>query len=404
MPGDFISGQSDSTACRHCGATLAARLPSCPACGASQDDPPGWYTPAAAAAGAAGSANARLSAPRASLEPQLAAPAAWNTAAGIADDQFYAKHDPWREPNRHGKMWLAAGTLAVLVVAGWSGYLLLRPDVDGSHAVPKAASGTVTSQMTRPAPMMSRHPAIALAPSSVASTPSVAKEGGVARRSEPVPAVPKSVAVAVAPVEPKAPAHTAAPARSVEAMPTMPAMPTTPRPAAAVPKPEAPGLATQNRVDSRAKGPAPAVSRPLASSTPDAQRAAKSNADQTSREVAKNLQIARAMLARDDLSQARSRLAAVTAAQPKNRDAQSLAATLSAREQQRDVVLQAARDCESSGRWICAWHNAGNAMVLDAGSVDAKRILSHAMHEAEAAKTPAAAPVVAPPHSVPDHH
>jgi hypothetical protein len=114
--------------------------------------------------------------------------------------------------------------------------------------------------------------------------------------------------------------------------------------------------------------------------------------------------MARAMLARDDVSAARSHLATAIAAQPKNADALSLDETTSAREQQRDAVLQAARNCESSGRWICAWHNAGTAMVIDSGSADAKRILSHAMQEAEAARTPAPAAAVEPPQKLPYHH
>lgn len=114
--------------------------------------------------------------------------------------------------------------------------------------------------------------------------------------------------------------------------------------------------------------------------------------------------MAHAMLAKDNLTEARSRLTEVIAAQPTNRDAPGLEATLSEREQQRDAVLQAARNCEGGSRWICAWHNAGDAMVIDSGSVEAKRILSHAMHEAEAPKAPATAPVVEPLRELPYHH
>jgi hypothetical protein len=153
---------------------------------------------------------------------------------------------------------------------------------------------------------------------------------------------------------------------------------------------------------SKSREVAAAASRTSTSSPPPtvvAKRDAKTSAD-----VNRNLQMARAMLARDDVSAARSHLTTAIAAQPKNLDALSLDETTSAREQQRDAVLQAARNCESSGRWICAWHNAGTAMVIDSGSADAKRILSHAMQEAEAAKTPAPAPVVEPPQKLPYHH
>jgi hypothetical protein len=122
MLSDRSSDQYDSTQCRHCGVTLAARLLSCPSCGANQTDPLGFYPPPAA------SAKARLPAPQSSIKPQLAAPAAWKTAAGVADDQFYAKHDPWRTPNRHRWAWLVGALAALLLAAVWvAGYLVLTP-------------------------------------------------------------------------------------------------------------------------------------------------------------------------------------------------------------------------------------------------------------------------------------
>jgi hypothetical protein len=149
----------------------------------------------------------------------------------------------------------------------------------------------------------------------------------------------------------------------------------------------------------------------MAPSTPAAKRdakaaEAKAAADQSARDAAKNLQLARTLLAKDDLSGARSHLASALAAQPKNHDAQSLDSALSEREQQRDAALQLARNCESSARWICAWHNAGSAIVMDSGSPDAKRILSLAMHEAEAPKVGVSAPApdIVSPRDLPNHH
>ncbi|RFU45941.1 hypothetical protein [Paraburkholderia sp. DHOC27] len=171
--------------------------------------------------------------------------------------------------------------------------------------------------------------------------------------------------------------------------------------------------ATPPQAASKAKDTVPAATTRMASTTPppatakhDSKADAKPVSEQAAREASRNLQTAHAMLARDDISNARSHLTTALAAQPKNRDAQDMDATLTTREQQRDAILQAARNCESTGRWICAWHNAGSAMVIDSGSADAKRILSHAMQEAQAARTPAAPSALdlEPPHAVPDHH
>lgn len=673
MLSDFASGQDDSTQCRHCGVTVATHLLSCPSCGASRSDPLGWYPPMAA------SASARLPAPQASVQPQLAAPAAWNSAAGVADDEFYARHNPWREPKSSHKLWfmVAGGLLLVAGVAG--AYLLLRPE----RVVPKAAFGSVTTQQATPPVAMSSksavmagtaQPAVSMpsgpqagATSKVVAPPKLVEAGPANhKQGEPKQAELKSAeaapglsgsaaskpevqslavqtgpherATAPAPLVAKPAADTGGavggPAVSVQAgakssasgqtgvttgplvsnqlssvgkpsasnqagvangpllssqlsvvgkpsvsgqtgvatgasvsnqasiaakplvstQASVAVKPSVPTQASVAPgssvsvqvsaaaKPSAstqvgvangtsvsnqasvvakPSVSTQagvatatsgsNQVSAAAKpsvttqaavatrpsgsnqtnavarssvttqgaaatgpsvsnqasvtpkpsgsnqvsvvtGPSvsnqvsaatkPSASRqasvssnPIATNKPSAlplptapksreasttasrgsasslhptvvaKRDAQSSAEQTSHDVNRNLQLARAMLAKDDVSAARSHLTAAFAAQPKNQDAQSLDATMSAREQERDAVLQAARNCELSGRWICAWHNAGTAIVIDSGSVDAKRILSHAMQEAEDARAPAPAPVVQPPRKLlPYHH
>ena len=634
MLSDFASGQDDSTQCRHCGVTVATHLLSCPACGASRSDPLGWYPPMAT------SASARLPAPKASVQTQLAAPAAWNTAAGIADDKFYATHNPWREPKSSHKAWFmaAAGLLLVSVVTG--AYLLLRPE----RVVPKAAFGSVTTQQATtsaasssksavmagtgqpagslpsgqkagaapnvvappklveagpdnhklgdakeaglkpaetgsgesgsvaskpevqslaaqtgpqarviaPAPLVGKSVAtetggvaggptasvqagaaikpsvstqagmangpsvsnqasvaarpsasnqagvangpsvanqtsvaakpsasnqagVANAPSvsnqaSVATKPSVSNQAGTANGPSvssqlsalAKPSVSNQAVVTAVPSVSRQPNATAKPPVPTQA--AVAAMPSVSNQVSAASRPSVtnqaaaatgPSVATQASATSKlsASNQATAVVGPLASnqgnaatkpsvsrqvsapssaivaskqstspqpavsktrevaaaasrtstSSPPPTVVAKRDA-KTSADVNRNLQMARAMLARDDVSAARSHLTTAIAAQPKNADALSLDETTSAREQQRDAVLQAARNCESSGRWICAWHNAGSAMVIDSGSADAKRILSHAMQEAEAAKTPAPAPAVEPPQKLPYHH
>jgi predicted Zn-dependent protease len=111
------------------------------------------------------------------------------------------------------------------------------------------------------------------------------------------------------------------------------------------------------------------------------------------------------MLQKNDLAGAESRLSAVLATQPKNRDALSMRADLSTREQQRDASLDIARACAYMSHWTCAWHNAGNAMVFDSSSAEARGIVAQAMHEVQLENAPLSAPAVAaPPREPPPHH
>jgi hypothetical protein len=116
------------------------------------------------------------------------------------------------------------------------------------------------------------------------------------------------------------------------------------------------------------------------------------NQDMARTDVARNLQIAHAMLQRNNLSAAESRVAAVLVVQPNNRDALSMREDLSARQQQRDAALSDARGCAYMGRWTCAWHNAGQALVIDSSSAEAKRMVAEAMREAQSASAPATMP------------
>lgn len=174
-----------------------------------------------------------------------------------------------------------------------------------------------------------------------------------------------------------------------------------PKPSTVVPKPAQTTLA--------------AVPRPATSLPPDTRRdtVAKTNVngngnggkpDEAHPEVAKNLQIARAMLQKDNLTAAEPHLSAVLAAQPKNREALDMRADLTGREQRRDAALDVAHGCVYMGRWNCAWHNAGSALVIDSGSADAKNIIAQAMNEAQPPARARAAPPIVGPHDPPDHH
>jgi predicted Zn-dependent protease len=112
------------------------------------------------------------------------------------------------------------------------------------------------------------------------------------------------------------------------------------------------------------------------------------------------------MLQKDNLTAAESHLSAALATQPKNQEALDMRTDLTGREQQRDAALDVARGCMYMERWNCAWHNAGNALVVDSGSAEAKSIIAQAMNEAQ---PPARAPVapsssVIQPHDPPYHH
>jgi hypothetical protein len=373
MLSDITSDQPDFTQCRHCGATLATRLLSCPSCGANQADsldPLGWLPPKSS------SATARLPAPAASIKPQLAAPAAWNTPAGAEDDRFYARHDPWGGPGRSrrlpGVVLVLLSGLALLVVAGVA-YFGLRSGREVGNVAPKAVFGSVTTSQS------------AAVPASGVRSPGV--QSSAVQTSTAQTSTQQTAATQTSTTQAAQVTNPAAAKPSTVSKPAAAPKPTT------APKPAEALAATPHHATPPAPptAPTPATKRDIAGNQnptrPDVQA-----------DVARNLQIARAMLQRDNLSAAESRLAAVLNVQPKNRDALGMRADLSAREQQRDAALDVARGCEYMSRWTCAWHNAGSALVIDSGSADAKRIVAEAMHEAQTERRPATAPSAEAPH------
>ncbi len=98
-------------------------------------------------------------------------------------------------------------------------------------------------------------------------------------------------------------------------------------------------------------------------------------------DVQRDLAFARDSLNKNNLWRARQAITEALAVQPANGDAQQLRADLNAREKQRDSVLGFARLCARDGQWDCVWHNAGNALSIDASSREAKRLLARAMSE-----------------------
>jgi len=96
-------------------------------------------------------------------------------------------------------------------------------------------------------------------------------------------------------------------------------------------------------------------------------------------DIARSLASARASLDKDSLAPARRAIMAALAEQPGNANALQMQAELVSREQERDSLLGYARLCAREGQWVCAWHNAGHALTVDASSSEAKELLSRSI-------------------------
>ncbi|MGF6769065.1 hypothetical protein P3T18_001535 [Paraburkholderia sp. GAS199] len=110
-----------------------------------------------------------------------------------------------------------------------------------------------------------------------------------------------------------------------------------------------------------------------------------SQLDKARADSARQLRAARANLQQNNLSATKARLAAAIAAQPDNRDALNLRASLTQREQQRDALLSLARGCGYIARWNCVSQNAGSALQIDSSSKEAQRLVTLATRESELA-------------------
>ncbi|NRO95949.1 hypothetical protein GWC77_08370 [Paraburkholderia sp. NMBU_R16] len=104
--------------------------------------------------------------------------------------------------------------------------------------------------------------------------------------------------------------------------------------------------------------------------------------------VERSIALAQASLAKANLAAARRALDAARAAQPGNSEAFMLQQDLVSRERARDSALNSARVCAVQQEWNCAWHQAGSALSIDAGSVEAKALVQRAMIESGAAFRP----------------
>ncbi|WP_233847549.1 hypothetical protein [Paraburkholderia sp. HD33-4] len=147
----------------------------------------------------------------------------------------------------------------------------------------------------------------------------------------------------------------------------------------------APRLASVRPTAPTPPAASPSEQRSIASATPDTSRAAApqpiSAEDQRRADAARYLKAAHVSLKANNLSAAKSRIAAALAAQPDNRDAQRLRSTVHTLEQQRDALLSLARGCRSIEHWDCTSRNAGIALQIDSSSKDARRLATRAERE-----------------------
>ncbi|MEM5330505.1 hypothetical protein VSR34_28435 [Paraburkholderia sp. JHI2823] len=246
-----------------------------------------------------------------------------------------------------------------------------------------SAPPPVVAQVAPPAPVQAPPQRAPSAPPPVVAQ--VAPPAPVQAPPQRAPSAPPPV---VAQVEPPAPVQ-APPQRAPSAPPPVIAQVAPPAPVQAppprtaqVPQPPRHALEsrtvtahTDTRPQSVAEQKSSARERTLASSKANAVKAsAVQHAD-----VSRSLASARANLDKNNLGPARSALSSVLTQQPGNGYALHMQSELTSREDHRDSLLGYARLCAREGNWVCAWHNAGNALTVDASSSEARELLSRSI-------------------------
>ncbi|WP_433694846.1 hypothetical protein [Paraburkholderia phenoliruptrix] len=213
------------------------------------------------------------------------------------------------------------------------------------------------------------------------------------------------VAPPVAAVE-RAPAMASVQSAAVAPAPRAETASTPPTALAAAQPPIAAALPPTSASRLPARRAAPAVSAvssavPIASGVAIASAQAKRNpgamplltAEEKARvDLSRHLRAARASLQNNNLSATKVRIAAAMSVQPQSREAQSLRAAVTTREQQRDALLNLARGCNTIARWDCVSRNAGSALEIDSSSREARRLVTLAMQETALATVQTAAP------------
>ncbi|MCG5075445.1 hypothetical protein [Paraburkholderia tagetis] len=196
----------------------------------------------------------------------------------------------------------------------------------------------------------------------------IAQEGVVGTPQAPGP-MPSPVAVPMPPPETVSPPSVAAPAQPSVIEPVTPSRRTAASP-------------TETHTETRTES-VPRDAASLKSLRNERAVVMKREAGMRA-DISRNLASARASLDKGNLGPARRSIMAALAEQPGNGDALQMRAELVSREQERDSLLGYARLCARQADWVCAWHNAGHALTIDASSGEARGLLSRAMVEQSA--------------------
>jgi hypothetical protein len=152
-----------------------------------------------------------------------------------------------------------------------------------------------------------------------------------------------------------------------------PALAAAPAPAAPAPAVSPPRSGVPVRQAQAAAAPSVSAREALPADTSSG-RAAAALASATD-----NLQATRDAIARGDLTTARRRFSKIPASQLGAANVQRTQADLSSLERTRDAMLQAARDCEATGSWLCVRQNARDVLTIDASNVEAQALVEHAI-------------------------
>jgi hypothetical protein len=353
--------------CPYCGTSFNAPLMICPQCGAKQ----------------------RAAAPRMSTANEFTAPewhdgfarhahahaqSQWNPApagagfgfAGAEPSFSGAEHHFSDYPSRDEapvgrRSWVPFYAVGGLVSVAFllTAYVIShRQERDAAHTA-QIAEGSILGANDKWAAPIAKPPAAHSAPPAVASVPPP--------KPAPVPLPPPAVAQAqppaVAQAQPPAVAS-APPLRHVTVAPPVVAHVDT----------------TQQNVAARNKA---AEERSAALAKANAAKASANGRADVNRELA----IARGSLDKNNLGPARKAIVSALAQQPSNGYALQMQTELVTREQERDSLLGYARLCAREGQWVCAWHNAGHALTVDASSSDARELLSRSIAAQQGAGT-----------------
>ncbi|MDR3100260.1 MAG: hypothetical protein LBV73_24755 [Paraburkholderia sp.] len=251
-----------------------------------------------------------------------------------------------RETN-HARSYLYAFATVAVFASVFAGYVLTHRNARETAPETQIAQGAVVGTP-------------AASDTLAANEPANASANAPANEIAPPAPMPSPVAVPMPPVKASPPPATA----------------TTP-PSVATPA-TSPHRTTASRTE-----PAPRGAASLKGLRDERAAAMKRDASLRA-DFTRNLASARASLDKNNLGPARRSIMSALAEQPGSGEARQMQGELVSREQERDALLGYARMCVRQADWVCAWHNAGHALTIDASSGEARDLVSRAMVEQSA--------------------